>query len=264
MTSLDAHMQAITKLASGKAGPEILSPLMENTQDPGPRALIYRNSGQLALRDALASNYPSLKTVMGDAFFDRMALSFADEHPPTKRSLVGYGELLPDFTTEAKSEHGLPWLTDMARLDRAWLAAHLAFPAPEFTAKDFTALAADPDALMAAKLSLVPSTQLVETHWQLHDLWSKLRAGEAIENALELDEKTETILIWRLDNEVRTRVLTLAEFTFMTAVSNCQSLAEAATSALMTDTELDISGLMAASVSAGLFTTDNRQKGLEA
>ena len=254
MTTLDAHMDAIAKLASGKAGPEILAPLMEDKSDPGPRALVYRNSGLSALRDALASNFPSLRTIMDADFFNKMARTYADAHPPRGRSLVGYGVHLPGFITKAKDAHGLPWLADLARLDIAWLNAHLAAGVDEMTGEDFAQLAADPDALMVTHLAFQPSIQMTETGWPLHDLWTGLRAGTAVDTSMELKEVVETTLIWRLDNEVRTRVLAAPEAIFLAALSDGQALGKAAEAAITHDENLDISGLLAASVSAGLFT----------
>ena len=82
---------------------------------------VYRNTVIGALVNALRLTYPSIDALLGEAFFDQAAATFAKAHPPASGRLAGYGEgfiaFLPGHVPS------LPYLADVARLD--WAMAPL-------------------------------------------------------------------------------------------------------------------------------------------
>ncbi|MBV6632539.1 MAG: putative DNA-binding domain-containing protein [Alphaproteobacteria bacterium] len=249
---LSAHFEQISAFIDGKAGSESLSDLMAGGVDPGPKALIYRNSSVMAGVDALRSNYPAVAMVMGDAFFQAMARAYVDKHRNASRSLVGFGDTLPDFITDAEAEHKLPWLSDLARLDRGWLLAHLA---PEQTPLDPRKVAEmGGRGLDGALLDLADHVHLIDIGYGLYDLWLQLRAGQAPEATQEVATEAITVLAWRFDQEVQSRPLTPSETAFLRCLKQELSISAALDLALADDPALEPQTLFAATLSAGLFT----------
>ena len=78
---------------------------------------VHRNTIIGALVNALRLTYPSVDAVVGEAFFDQAAATFAEHNPPDTARLAGYGEGFGDFL--AAHVPSLPYLPDVARLDRA-------------------------------------------------------------------------------------------------------------------------------------------------
>jgi len=254
MPQLDDQLDAIAAFVSGTVDGDALSDLMVAQASPGVRARVYRNSSLLAASDALRSNYPAVRTLLGEEAFSAMARGYIETHRPRARSLVGYGAELPAFLDAMLERHGLAVLGDIARLDRAWLEAHLAREADAFTPEAFAELAGDEARLVATRLALAPHVRRVQTGWPLHDGWQTLRAGERVELSEPPPPETEHSLVWRPHGEVVSRALTPGEAGFLQAISGGATLGDAAARALEADSDLDIATLLGATVSAGLYT----------
>lgn len=254
VTPLEAHIGVLGALAGGRAEPAALAGLMRGGADPGSRALVYRNSGYRATREALAANHPALAAIMGETFFGAMARAYADAHPPGKRTLVTYGENLPVFLDAEASGHGMPWLIDLARLDRAWLCAHLAAELAPLSPERLAALAADPRALARTPLGLVASARLVVTRWTAYALWSDLRRGLTPEAPRALEDKADRVLIWRgADGAVVHRALGVGEHAFLAALNGGGTLGAAAEAACAADPPFDPGAALGGGVAGGVF-----------
>ena len=151
------------------------------------------------------------------------------------------------------ARHEVAPLGDIARLDRAWLDAHLAPEACIFTPEAFAALATDEARLVATRLALAPHVRRVETGWALHATWQALRAGEPADLASIAQPGPQHSLIWRPHGEVVSRALDPGEAGFLQAVSDGAALGDAAAAGLEIDADLDIATLLGATVSAGLY-----------
>lgn len=147
-----------------------------------PAFAVYRNTALRACVDALAANYPAVLRLVGDAWFRAVAADYARTHPPRDERLLLYGEKFPGFVHAAAAAHELPYLGEVAQLDRCWSEAHVAADAPVLHAQALAAiLEKAPDAL--ARLVLVPHPA-ARWHWCAHapafTIWSCNRAPQAI------------------------------------------------------------------------------------
>jgi hypothetical protein len=252
---LESHMRLIADLAAGRTGAESLQPLLVPGSEPGPRPLVYRNSGQAAKTDALRSNYRALARWMGDARFSALARAFAEACPARSGTLVGWGDGLADWMQADAERIGEPWLADLARLDRAWLEAHLAADAPLISAEALSGLGAD---LPSARVSLHPAVRLMQTRFDIAETWMHLCASEDAGPPDTIAMQSAFILIWRAGYVVDSRVLEAAEASFLTACQKQSTLGEAGAAALATDPGADLSQVFARIVSSGLLTELHR------
>ena len=67
--------------------------------------------------------------------------------PPTSPLLFEYGRDFPDFIARYEHARAMPWLADVARIERAWLDAYHA---------------ADAEPLAPAALAAIPPDRLAE------------------------------------------------------------------------------------------------------
>jgi hypothetical protein len=86
---------------------------------PHEALAVHRNTALLGLVNALRLTHPTVAALVGEAFFDRMALDFAIGHPPAGAWLAGYGEGFAEFLEAYAPARALPYLADVARLDFA-------------------------------------------------------------------------------------------------------------------------------------------------
>ena len=152
------------------------NPLISDlTAQPG--FAVYRNTVLKGCIDALQANTPAVSRLVGDEWFRAAAAVFARETLPSHPTLLDYGAGFADFLAAFPPAAELPYLADVARLDRLWSLAHVAADAPLL---DPALLAALPPAEMARRrLRLHPAA-----HWRWSDeapigsIWSRSREGD--------------------------------------------------------------------------------------
>ncbi|EMR45536.1 DUF2063 domain-containing protein [Pseudomonas putida] len=99
---------------------------------------VYRNTVLAGCVDALRANFPSVCTLVGRAWMDETAAVYARQFPPSDPRLICYGATFPDFLEDIQSQHAVPYLADVARLDLHWTEA---FSAPYETCLNLVELA---------------------------------------------------------------------------------------------------------------------------
>lgn len=87
------------------------------------RFAVYRNNVAVSLVDALAAIYPTLQNLVGEEFFRAMAHAYVLHNLPTSPLLFTYGANFPAFIETFAPASALPFLPDVARVERAWLDA---------------------------------------------------------------------------------------------------------------------------------------------
>jgi hypothetical protein len=87
----------------------------------GPAAgamAVYRNTVLHGAVEALRANYPVVEQVVGQEMFEAIAVDFASECPPRRPVLALYGECFADWTEAQPWVGDLPYLPDVARVER--------------------------------------------------------------------------------------------------------------------------------------------------
>lgn len=161
---------------------------------PGPAGgrgfAVHRNTVRAGAAAALADNHPTVRTLLGEAAFMAIALDHVERAPPVDGRLVLYGTAGDGLAATLAghpfaAEH--PWLPDVARLDRAWLLAHVAADAPPLATADLAGLA--PEGLLGFRLAPHPAAQAVRLAdpWA-YAIWSRHREGRVAREDLALAE----------------------------------------------------------------------------
>ena len=96
---------------------------------------VYRNNVTVSLIDALADVFPATQRITGVDFFRAMARFHVRATPPTSPLLFEYGRDFPDFIERYEYAQPMPWLADVARIERAWLDAYHAADAEPLDAQ---------------------------------------------------------------------------------------------------------------------------------
>lgn len=83
----------------------------------GPMA-VYRNTIFHGAVEALRANYPVVEQILGTEMFDHVAVDFASTCPPQTPVLAHYGAEFADWLVHQKWIDDLPYLPDVARVER--------------------------------------------------------------------------------------------------------------------------------------------------
>lgn len=238
---------AFAAMAGGRPGPELAAYLA----NPDTRGLkVYRNNVAKGAADVLAQAYPAVVRLVGERFFTAMAAAYRDDHPPDTPVLALYGEGFDAFIEQFEPARSLPYLPDIARLDRAWLTAHHAPDAETLTLLDLSGI--EPDALGAIHLQLHPSTRVLAFDMPAYAIWRTNREDASVER-VRLADGAQTALVWRRGGEIRHRQSTASQHAFLSAVQSGQSLFDAATFAAAKAGATDPVSLAFGLVEEGLF-----------
>jgi len=222
-----------------------------NGKGAARRYNVYRNNVTVSLIDALAAIYPAVQRITGSDFFRAMARFHVRATSPTSPLLFDYGRDFPDFIACYDYARPLPWLADVAHIERAWLDAYHAADAAALTPAALASVA--PERLAGAAFAAHPATRVVRSSFSAVTIFAANRGRESKGRP---DVTTpEDALITRPDADVAVRSLPPGGAIFLTALMSGQPLGEAAASALNASPDFDIAANIAGLIEAGAFTS---------
>ena len=210
---------------------------------------VYRNNVTVSLIEALASIFPAVQRITGPDFFRAMARFHVRGNPPASPLLFEYGRDFPDFIDDYEYAAGMPWLSDVARVERSWLDAYHAADAPAMQAEALGRVS--PEELGALVFTPHPATRLVSSAYPAATIFAMNRDGGTVGR---VEDRAEDALITRVDDEVVVRLLPPGGAAFLGALLDGRRLAVAAASALEAEAAFDLSGMIGVMIAAGAFS----------
>lgn len=194
--------------------------LVDPFGEPAPRRfLVYRNTVAGSLTRVLEAAFPTVRALVGEAFFAAMAGAFLRTHPPRSRIMMLYGAEFPDFLTQFQPVEQLGYLPDVARLEQAIRESyHAADSAPLPEAEFQRLLASD---IAGLRLRLAPSLRLVRSVWPIQSIWAAHAEGATAPKPV-----AEDVIVLRPEFDPRPRLLPAGGGAFVSALLSGSSLAE--------------------------------------
>lgn len=211
---------------------------------PGPdgepssrRFSVYRNNVVVGLSEALRANFPCVARLVGDEFFGAMARVFVAMKPPTSPILLHYGAEFPGFVQSFSPVASVPYLADVARIERA---ATEAYHARDEISLDTAALAAVSHEQAAfLRLRLHPSLRMLRSEFPAFAIW-RMNTADGTPGPVDLS-KSEDTMVLRADAEVDVRQVSPGSFEFVIAIGNGLTLSQAMANALAANAAFDLS-----------------------
>ncbi|MFY0477006.1 HvfC/BufC N-terminal domain-containing protein [Achromobacter marplatensis] len=213
------------------------------------RFSVCRNNVFTSLIDALRAGFPCVEKLVGSEFFGAMARIFVTLSPPRSPVLLHYGAEFPDFIATFRPAASLPYLADVARIERAGTEA---YHAPDAPALAPSALAAVPiGESPALRLRLHPSVRLLRSSFPACTIW-RMNAPGGHPKPVDLSDG-EATLVLRPEAEVQVRQVALATHHFIAALGQDLTLSQAAAIAIAEDPQFDLAAPLQALVEIGAF-----------
>src|SRR6516164_2497967 len=107
------------------------------------RFSVYRNNVIVGLTQTLKDAYPAVHRIVGSEFFHVLARAHVVGELPRSPMLFDYGAGLPDFIDRFEPASVLPYLADVARIERAWTEAYHSAEASRLEAAAFASIETD-------------------------------------------------------------------------------------------------------------------------
>ncbi|MCC2111321.1 MAG: putative DNA-binding domain-containing protein [Hyphomicrobiales bacterium] len=208
-----------------------------SSRGSGRRFGVYRNNVMVGLVEALMAAYPAVARIVGGDFFRAVGQEFVRLSPPRSPVMLDYGAGFADFLDRFEPVAGLPYLGDVARLERAWLEAYHAADCEACGIEALSGIA--PDQLPAIRFMLHPALRLVRSQFPVGEIW---RTNLQDETVGPIDfSKAEAVIVTRPELEVAVRVLPAGGAAFIAALIEGKTLAEAAGAGFGSNAEFDLS-----------------------
>lgn len=216
-----------------------------------PGFAVYRNTVMKGCIDALVANYAAVTRLVGDEWMRAAAAVFVRAQLPSSPMLLDYGAGFADFLATFPPAAELPYLADVARLDRFWTDAHGARDDTVLAAAALAALA--PEQLGDAVLRLHASARWAWFEAQpIFSIWSRNK-DVAPADEPEMAWHGEGALLVRPADEVMWWPLSCGEVVLLDTCAAARPLADAAAAALEAEASLDLMQTLARLFAAGAF-----------
>jgi len=158
------------------------------------RLAVYSRGYSTRLAEALEGDYPATRRILGAGAFADLVERYVRACPPRSHDLGGAGRCLPRFLETDGPASDLPFLPDLAALERALAEAFVARDAAPLTASSLAAVPCDevPDLV----LSPAPGVEVVRSRWPLLEL---LRARDLADDevSVALEGRPTIALVFR-------------------------------------------------------------------
>jgi hypothetical protein len=189
---------------------------------------VYRNNVFVGLIEALKAAFPAVCRIVGDEFFTAMARVYAALEPPASPVMLEYGATFPAFVEAFEPARSVPYLADVARLERAWVEA---YHAAEFAPIALNELGAiDAARLPHVSFALHPSLRVVRSPFPVVTLW-QMNVDGGVPAATDIFRGGEQALVIRPDAEVEVRQVTPGAAIFIERLARGATVAVAASAA---------------------------------
>ena len=208
--------------------------------EPSARLQIYRNAVLATQVETLATSFPAVQRLLGDACFDGWATRYAAWHGSNSGNLQHLGHDFAEFLETRPELATLRWLGDLCRLE--WLRRR-------------TILAADAQSLDVATLhasllaagddpviQLLPCVRSLASGFRVLDLWHFSQSPEAV--AVDPDAGPQAVLLWRDAGRVAMQECAPASIAFIRALSHGATLSKAVDAAMRIDAGAELAQLM--------------------
>lgn len=214
------------------------------------RFAVYRNNVVAGLMATLTDAFPAVHRIVGTEFFRAMARAYVVSEPPRTPVLLDYGAGFPGFISEFGPAATLPYLSDVAQIERAWAEA---YHAPEAPPIDPAALMViEPDELPEIRLLVHPSVRVVRSQLPALTIW-RMNVVDGVPTPVDLGAGGEDVLVVRPMADVEVRSMPEGGAEFVRALSEGMSVLAAMKMAMTADCRFDLSANLSGLMQAGAF-----------
>jgi len=247
LAALQAQMSAAL-LAADPVAQELPEQLFAGAY-PGTVGLrVHRNTVLSALSNALRSSFKTVEHLVGEAFFDRMAVAYARTRPPQAPQLDAYGADFPAFIAGFPGTEALPYLAGLASFD--WQLDELGRQrAGSLAGADRLARGRSLLLEGGARLHFAASLRLHEAHYPVDELREAILAQDTETLALIGRRSGDHhYALWRTERGVKLSRLGAAAAAFLRAALEGADAEQAISVAAAAGAGAEVAGLLAAEI----------------
>jgi Putative DNA-binding domain len=162
---------------------------------------VYAHGYLSRIVEALGLEYAAIRRILGDDAFEALVERFLGVFPPRSFDLSRAGDRLSAFLEFDRLSVDLPFLPDLARLERTLSVAFVAADGDPASWEELRGRT--PEELLELRLGLLPGVALVRSSWPLDELWACRFEEDDEAVSVALEGRPADVLIFRRDGRVR-------------------------------------------------------------
>lgn len=213
------------------------------------RFSVYRNNVVVGLIDALKQSYPAVTRIVGEEFMTAMTRIYVAHEPPSSPILLHYGEGFADFIDGFEPASTVPYLADVARMERAWHEAYHARETAPFDSSSLAGLA--PHDFERVIFMPHSSLRLVTSSYPALSIW-QMNVEGAKPQPIELMQSEHAIFL-RPDVDVEARAVSASSFALVQALVRGETVVQALREATRHDELFNLGAHLAELFQMGAF-----------
>lgn len=190
---------------------------------------VYRNNGAITFREALGQTFPVLRRRVGDDYFRQLGVHYRERFPSRSGDLHWAGRDFAAFLDDYLAGSDYHWLADLARIE--WACAESSVAAEGVSLGVDSLAGYSSVALENLAFGLQPSLRMVTSPFPVFSVWFTNQADNA--PPVNQSQGPEQGMIRIRHDSVEVRKLDRAEFSFISALAQGETLGDAMTTAAL-------------------------------
>ena len=179
-------------------GKRLADDLVDRTIPSSVSIQVYQNNARETYRKALASSYPVIERLVGDACFRGIAQRYMLDYPSVSGDLQNFGAAFPKLLSELYAETDFAYLPDVAALEWAMEEVQLENEAAPLDLGELAKV--DPTSYPALRFTRSNSARLVVSPFPILSIWQSNQPGS--DTSVTLDSGSETVVVSRSADDV--------------------------------------------------------------
>jgi hypothetical protein len=225
----------------------------------GRRLAIYKNNVYTQLTDALRDSYPAVHRLTGAEFFRFAATEYLMAYPPRSPILLACGGSFPRFLEGFEPASSVPYLPDVARLERLYLESYHAAEATPLSQAAFAKYLSE--GMTQPDLRLHPSARLMASPFPVSRIWQLNVQSSTIDGKQRIPGGAENLLIVRSRATVEVRRVSRGAHAALAALEQGFSVAEALAAGTEADPGIDLGRQLLSLADGETFCTWEKSDG---
>lgn len=221
------------------------------------RLWVYQNNVFAAIKDYLQEVFPATCGVVGEDFFRQLSQVFVQKYPPNAGNVYLYGSLFARVIEEFDALAEMHYLHNLIEYEWALNTAYFADMSACIDPADY-----EQDVLLSMPIMLNPSAHLIRSRYPIYEIHRQSLPEFTDEVAIDLGQSQDSLLVYKQHFEVKTRVLSQEEASFLTILQNSDSLLQAIEALGGSISPESLSAALAMVFELGLLAVDTNEAGL--
>lgn len=237
--AMNNNVHNTSNFAAGLLNPNMPTPssvVGPHGKAANKRYNVYRNNVTVSLIESLADIFPAVQSIIGEDNFQILARDYVRAHPPSSPLLFQYGQEFATFIETFEPARAVPFLADIARMDRGWLKA---YHAADIVPLDGAKLGqVEPEKLAEINFIAHPATFILQSQFPIKDIFLMNR-GFAELTRLDMAQ-AQSVMFTRPETDIRVIDLNRGQFVFMNTLLEGQTLGEAVAHSMHADADFNL------------------------